>query len=328
MNYLGHDVHKRTISYCVGHPDGSVLQEGCISASREALDTLIAQLPGPCLAGTEATLFAAWVYDCLRSMSIQVKVAHTAMLKAIFAGKRKNDEIDARKLADLLRCNYFPECHIASRQIRDRRRVLRDRNVLVRQSTQTKNKMAAMLMETGIPYNKQQLYWSKKYVENFVEAKASMMPEGLPGLLRLGRNVIDVLRSMDRQLVRMLETDAALTDRVARLMTVPGVGVILALSWALEMGDVSRFSCAKGAISYCGLCGAEDFCGQITKNADIETAEQALANDSHRSRESRSSMASGVCDTTSKNRRAIATAPHWLLPESSSRIFWPSIGEI
>ena len=73
------------------------------------------------------------------------------MLKAIFAGKRKNDEIDVRKLADLLRCNYFPECHMASREIRDRRRVLRYRNVLVRQSTQTKNKMAAMLMETGIP---------------------------------------------------------------------------------------------------------------------------------------------------------------------------------
>jgi transposase len=257
MNYLGLDVHKRTISYCVRHPDGSVLQEGCISASREALDTLIAQLPGPCLAGTEATLFTAWVYDYLSSMGIQVKVAHPAMLKAIFAGKRKNDEIDARKLADLLRCNYFPECHIASREIRDRRRVLRYRNVLVRQSTQTKNKMAAMLMETGIPYNKQQLHRSKKYFENFVEAKASMMPEGLPGLLRLGRNVIDVLRSMDRQLVRMLETDAALTDRIARLMTVPGVGVILALTWALEMGDVSRFSCAKAAISYCGLCGAE-----------------------------------------------------------------------
>jgi transposase len=76
------------------------------------------------------------------------------MLKAIFTSKRKNDEIDARKLADLLRCNYFPECYIADRKIRDRRRVLRYRNTLVRQCTQTKNKMAGMLMETGVPYNK------------------------------------------------------------------------------------------------------------------------------------------------------------------------------
>jgi transposase len=75
------------------------------------------------------------------------------------------------------------------------------------------------------------------------------MPESLPGLLRLGRNVIEILRSMNRQLVRMLETDPVLTDRVARLMTIPGVGIILALTWALEIGDVSRFPSIKSAIS-------------------------------------------------------------------------------
>ena len=257
MNYLGLDVHKRTISYCLRHPDGRILQEGSISAQRDGLDTLLAQLPGPCLAGMEATLFTAWVYDHLSMRGIPVKVAHPAMLKVIFTSKRKNDEIDAQKLADLLRCNYFPECYIANREIRDRRRVLRYRNTLVRQSTQTKNKMAGMLMETGIPYNKQQLHTSKTYFEDLLETKAALMPESLPGLLRLGRNVIEILRSMNRQLVRMLETDPVLTDRVARLMTIPGVGIILALTWALEIGDVSRFPSIKAAISYCGLCGAE-----------------------------------------------------------------------
>jgi transposase len=48
-----------------------------------------------------------------------------------------------------------------------------------------------------------------------------------------------------------------LAERVKRLMTVPGVGPITALTWALEMGDVSRFRSVKQAISYCGLCGDE-----------------------------------------------------------------------
>lgn len=130
MNYVGLDVHKRTISFCVRSPDGRILQEGSVPALREALDELLSEVPAPCLVGLEATLFTAWVYDHFTAKGISVKVAHPAMLKAIFAGKRKNDEIDARKLADLLRCNYFPECHIASREIRDRRRVLRYRNVL------------------------------------------------------------------------------------------------------------------------------------------------------------------------------------------------------
>jgi len=241
----------------VRSPDGTILREGSVTALRKALDELLADIPAPCVVGLESTLFTAWVYDHLTAKDISVKVAHPAMLKAIFAGKRKNDEIDARKLADLLRCNYFPECHMASRETRDRRRVLRYRNVLVRQSTQTKNKMAAMLMETGIPYNKKKLHISKKYFEDFLDTQAAAMPERLPGLLRLGRNVIEALRSMNHDLVRILETDSLLAGRVSRLMSIPGVGIILALTWALEIGDVGRFASQKAAISYCGLCGAE-----------------------------------------------------------------------
>ena len=84
------------------------------------------------------------------------------------------------------------------------------------------------------------------------------MPDTLPGLLRLGRNVIDILGAMDRQLLRSLKSDASLMDRIQRLMTIPGVGPILALTWALEIGDVHRFPSIKAAISYCGLCGSED----------------------------------------------------------------------
>jgi transposase len=62
---------------------------------------------------------------------------------------------------------------------------------------------------------------------------------------------------MNRQLVHMLENDAVLAARVARLTTIPGVGVILALTWPLEIGDVARFPSRKAVISYCGLCGAE-----------------------------------------------------------------------
>ena len=92
----------------------------------------------------EATLFTGWIYDHLVLGDAMVKVAHPAMLKAIATGKKKNDRLDARKIADLLRCDYFPECHMASREIRDRRRVLRYRNLLVRQAAQMKNKVSGL----------------------------------------------------------------------------------------------------------------------------------------------------------------------------------------
>src|SRR5882724_4640205 len=149
MNYAGLDIHKKSISCCVRQADGTIIQEGTITASRQALDEWVRRLPQPWTAGMEATLFTGWIYDHLVSVGAVVKVAHPAMLQAIAAGKKKNDRVDARKIADLLRCDYFPECHMASREIRDRRRVLRYRNLLVRQAVQMKNKVSGLLMEAG-----------------------------------------------------------------------------------------------------------------------------------------------------------------------------------
>ena len=76
----------------------------------------------------EATIFTGWIYDHLLPHAEQVKVAHPLMLRAIAAAKKKNDRIDAGKIADCLRCDFLPECHMASTGIRDRRRTLRYRH--------------------------------------------------------------------------------------------------------------------------------------------------------------------------------------------------------
>jgi transposase len=66
-------------------------------------------------------------------------------------------------------------------------------------------------------------------------------------------------------MVRLLERDSLLMDRVEWLMTIPAVGPITALTWALEVGDVQRFSSIEKAVSYCGLCGAEKSSGNAVQ---------------------------------------------------------------
>ena len=70
-------------------------------------------------------------------------------------------------------------------------------------------------------------------------------------------------------MVRSLERDSLLIDRVERLMTIPAVGPITALTWALEVGEVQRFSSIKKAISYCGLCGAERSSGSTVQRTPL-----------------------------------------------------------
>jgi hypothetical protein len=57
MNYIGLDIHKKSISCCVRQADGTIMQEGTMPATRDALDNWMKQLPQPWMAGMEATLF-------------------------------------------------------------------------------------------------------------------------------------------------------------------------------------------------------------------------------------------------------------------------------
>jgi len=267
MYYIGLDIHKKIIAYCVKHGGGEVHSQGVVNATRAALDAWMKALPQPLTAAMEATLFTGRVYDHLLPHASALKVAHPLMLRAIAASKKKNDRVDAAKITDLLRCDLLPECYMAPVEMRERRRTLRYRNLLVRQAVQMKNKMAGLLMETGVTYNKEKLH-QKKYFTQLVKESAEL-PQALKPLLKVGRETVERATASEKALLRALEHDPLLVARVERLATIPGVGLITALSWALEIGEVARFASVKHAVSYCGLCSAERSSAGIQKRSPI-----------------------------------------------------------
>ena len=228
MYYIGLDVHKRKISYCVKDSSGQIHAEGSISATRLELDHWMRSLPQPWSAAMEATMFTGWIYDHLKPHAATLKVAHPLMLRAIAAAKKKNDRIDASKICDCLRCDFLPESHMASTAIRERRRTLRYRNLLVRQMVQMKIKISALLMEAGVSYNKQRLHKAGYFRE--LLATNPDIDEGLCSLLRLCRETVVRLGKNESALVRSLERDSLLVERIERLMTIPAVGPITALT--------------------------------------------------------------------------------------------------
>ena len=110
MYYIGLDIHKKTISYCVKDAACCVHREGKVGSSRRELDAWVRTLPQPQMMAMEATIFTGRIYDYLLPHSEKVKVAHPLMFRAIAAAKKKNDKVDAAKIADCLRCDFPPEC--------------------------------------------------------------------------------------------------------------------------------------------------------------------------------------------------------------------------
>jgi transposase len=247
MYYIGLDVHKQKISYCVKDSGGKIHSEGWIPATRYDVDCWMKNLPQPWTAAMEATLFTGSIYDHLKPPAATVKVAHPLILRAMAAAKKKNDRIDANKICDCLRCDFLPESYIAPTAIRERRRTLRYRNLLV---------------EAGVSYNKQKLHKAGYFRE--LLASNPDINESLRSLLRQCRETVVRLGKMEAALIDSLQQDRLLVERVERLMSIPAIGPIT-LTWALEIGEVQRFSSIKKAISYCGLCGAEKSSGDTVR---------------------------------------------------------------
>ena len=67
----------------------------------------------------EATLFSGWIYDVLKPFAAELQMGNPSMMKAIGAAKKKNDRLDARKIADLVGCQLLPACYVASQEMRE-----------------------------------------------------------------------------------------------------------------------------------------------------------------------------------------------------------------
>jgi len=253
-HYIGFDVHKKHVNFCAKTANGEIIEEGRLPAQRAVLRQWATTQQPPWRGAMEATLFSAWIYDTLKPYGQPLEMAHPARLKAITSAKKKNDRIDARTIADLMRCNLLPSCYVATPETRELRRLLRYRNLVVRESVRMQNKIAGLLMETGSPFEKGKLH-GKKYFTNLLK-NLEEVPESVKNLQCLSRGAMEMFHATQKRLIQRLLANPKLRQRVERLASIPGVGEITALTWALEIGHPRPFSSSARVMSYCGLTAA------------------------------------------------------------------------
>ena len=110
-------------------------------------------------------------------------------------------------------------------------------------------------MEVGATYSKKRLH-GKKYFTGLLE-RVEDIPPSVKELLKLSRTGFEMFHAIQKRLIAALRTNTLIHDRVQHLMTIPGIGEVTALTWALEIGDPLRFQSIRQAISYCGLCSGQ-----------------------------------------------------------------------
>ncbi|HNY41314.1 MAG TPA: transposase, partial [Bryobacteraceae bacterium] len=112
MYYIGMDVHKLSISFCIKQADGALVGEGKLKANRQTLTAWAERLPQPWTGAMEATLVSHWIYHHLQPFAADLQMGNPSRMKAIGCAKKKTDRIDAAMIADLLRCNLLPAVNV------------------------------------------------------------------------------------------------------------------------------------------------------------------------------------------------------------------------
>jgi hypothetical protein len=149
------------------------------------------------------------------------------MLRAIAAAKKKNDTIDARKIADCLRCDLLPECHMCSTEIRDRRRTLRYRHLVIRQMVQMKNRVAGLLLEGGVSYDWPRFHHQGYFtalLANNEEISDSIRPRQYPAIAKAQQGTYPARATAGRCVDRFFGERSSSIGSVAAPQNHPGSG--------------------------------------------------------------------------------------------------------
>jgi transposase len=247
--YVGIDLHRRRSVIVRVDGTGAVLGETRIDNEPLALASVMSDAGREPEVAIEATVGWYWAVDVLEELGARVHLAHPSGIKAFENRRVKNDRLDARLLADLLRMGRLPEAWIAPREVRELRELVRYRHKLVDDRSGLKAQVHAVLAKEGVAVGVSDLFGFGGTV--------------LLDRLELADAYTDRVESL-RDLIEVYEREIALLDRrIARridgdtgyraIQAIPGVGPVLGAVFVAEIGDIGRFARPQQLCSWAGL---------------------------------------------------------------------------
>jgi len=256
MYSVGIDAHDRLYALCILDEGGKVVKEKTITGGAGEVAEFLRRLDGPARVCYEASLGYGTLYDALSPAAAQVQVAHPAHLRAIFRSKRKNDRLDARKLAVALHLDQVPRVHVPTLEVREWRGLIEHRRRLVDKRTAAKNALRALLRSQGVQAPRGAKLW-------FGRGRAWLRSFSLLSPLTTLRR--DQLLAELERLGETIDAAESMLDRIGDkhpgvqlLRTIPGVGPRTAEAVMAYVDDPNRFGRSSRAGSYFGLVPSLD----------------------------------------------------------------------
>jgi transposase len=246
--YCGVDFHARqqTICYCDSAGGEICLAE--LDHERDDVGGFYSAFAGDVVVGIEASGYSTWFVELVEGLGCRVLIGDAAEIRRLARRRQKNDRRDASLILDLLLRGEFPRVHRPPSESREVLRLLRYRHKLVQMRTRAKNSLQALAFSAGSAGRSRLL--SREGRERFLrlpmsEAMARQRAEWL--------SLVDEFNARVKSLDAWLEQQARQDERVLRLQTHPGIGLLTSLALVHALEPVGRFGGGRKVAAYVGL---------------------------------------------------------------------------
>lgn len=253
----GIDLHAKTMSACVLDREGRILKKKSLPCQVGDLMEFLRPWGRDITIGVESTYNWYWLIDSLKHNNIPCCLGHALYIKRKMSSKHKNDPVDARGIADLLRTNQFPVAYDYPCEMRTVRDLLRRRHFFVRRRAGAFTHFQISLHQDGC-------------IESLRDRLQAKSKRG--SLVNLTRNAdlqkilgtdLEYIEALDKLVLDLDKTIARKAQHHNRkhfeaLQTIPGCGVTTALTVLYETHIIDRFNSAQRYSSYCRVVRADN----------------------------------------------------------------------
>ncbi len=250
-HYIGCDAHKKYSVFAGLSEAGEIIEPRRVEHDKEEYRSYLNVLPQGSMIALETTGNWYWLVDEMEKAGHRPALVHAARAKLMMGQINKTDKLDARGLAILARNGTLPVVWIPPAELRDQRELPRMRLVLVSIRTKLKNRIHATFAKYGITFGEVSDIFGGKGRGLLAKALNELPPEtraSVEAQLILLDQIEESITVAEKRIIAIIKEDHSMQ----LLKTIPGVGSILAITIALETGDVNRFPSGEKYASYAG----------------------------------------------------------------------------
>jgi transposase len=270
-HYAGIDVSLECSSVCVVEASGKIVREGKVASEPEALIAWFAGL-GLSLAriGLEAGPQSQWLYAAMRQAGLAVELLETRHVRNAFKTMPvKTDRKDAQGIAELMRLGWFRPVHCKSLAAQEVRALLNARSLVQSKLCDIEMSLRGTLRGFGLKVGPTTSPRFAARIRELVDGHASLSVIA-EALLAVHAVLLREFKSFEKRVRAIARSDA----RTRLLMSTPGVGAIVALTYVSGIDDPARFKSSKQVGAHFGMTpkryqsGETDIVGKISKTGD------------------------------------------------------------